>query len=112
MSGGPRRTVVRILDQLRDDHKWGLVIYSFDYCNDAARNTFINNWTERVKRELLCRDSGHLIQSLAFTVKEDPTTLDGATVEHVQRLSTAWTESQEAEEERQVALQNGIRGVP
>jgi len=65
---------------------------------------------ECVKNELRRPESGHPIQSLALTVGEDRPTLDDAT--DAQQLFTAWTHYQEAIEERETILQNGVGSSP
>jgi len=65
---------------------------------------------EFVKNELRRPESGHLIQLLALTVREDRPTLDDAT--DAQQLFTAWTQHREAIEGRKTILQNGVGGSP
>lgn len=82
--------------RIRDHHKWGFVIYRCDYRDDEVWKMFLANWSDRVTRWLLSRGDSDLAASLEFTIKEDRTKLDGATVEQVQEIFTAWTNSYEA----------------
>ncbi|KAF2133084.1 hypothetical protein P153DRAFT_429072 [Dothidotthia symphoricarpi CBS 119687] len=95
-------------ETLHNRPKWGFVIYRCDYRNDESWKAFIDKWSDRVKQWLLHKNASHLVQTLEFTVKEDPAVLDGATVEDVQGLFTTWTTSEEATAEQRAAWDNNV----
>lgn len=78
--------------------KWGFIIYRCDYQSDDAWNDFINSWATLVKEELQTsyKDGGLLLQTLKFTVRDDRSSLEGASVEKVRTLHMAWAESGES----------------
>ncbi|CAO2649253.1 Nn.00g066380.m01.CDS01 [Neocucurbitaria sp. VM-36] len=91
---------------LRGSPKWGFLIYRCDYRSDKAWKTFIDGWSDRVNTWLLedpdYKDAS-LMNTLEFTVKEDRSLLDGASIEQVRTLFSSWTRSEEAMAERQKA---------
>lgn len=70
---------------------WGFIIYRCDYQSDDAWKTFIDNWAAIVKEELQesYKDNNKLLQTLHFTVRDDRSSLEGASIEKVRALHTA-----------------------
>ncbi|KAJ8114715.1 hypothetical protein OPT61_g3469 [Boeremia exigua] len=68
--------------------------------------------SEQVNEWLIQQNERRLIETLAFTVKDDSASLNGATVEDVRKLFTAWTESEEATAERQAAIDRDVLSSP
>jgi hypothetical protein len=85
-------------DTITKAPKWGFIIYRCDYQSDDAWNNFINGWAALVKEELQTsyKDGGLLLQTLKFTVRDDRSSLEGASVEKVRTLHMAWAESSES----------------
>jgi hypothetical protein len=82
---------------LRQAPHWGFLIYRCDYRSDDAWKTFINGWSSRVKSYLNEQyDDADLVRKLLFTVKDDRSTLNNATVERVHKLFSEWIRSDEA----------------
>lgn len=109
------RTVYRCdgqLHMLNRYPKWGFIIYRCDYRRDTAWKTFIEGWSAMTERQLRRDGMQHLMQTLEFTVKEDPGTLDGATVEQVREVFTKWRYSDEERAATQQALENGTYSYP
>lgn len=65
----------------------------------------MNDW-------LIRHGDRELIENLAWTIVEDHTALDGATVEDVRSLFTAWTRTEEAITEQQNAVDSYVLGSP
>ncbi|CAO2651318.1 Nn.00g096150.m01.CDS01 [Neocucurbitaria sp. VM-36] len=83
---------------------WGFIIYRCDYRSDDAWKTFVDTWSSRVKSYLTKQygDTG-LVGKMLFTVKDDRTTLDNASIERVHKLFSEWIRSKEAHAERKAA---------
>lgn len=92
------RTLYAAPDTINKAPKWGFIIYRCDYQSDDAWNDFINGWAALVKEELQTsyKDGGLLLQTLKFTVRDDRSSLNGASIEKVQALHMAWAESDES----------------
>ncbi|KAF2852202.1 hypothetical protein T440DRAFT_506634 [Plenodomus tracheiphilus IPT5] len=83
---------------------WGFLIYRCDYRSDAAWNTFINNWSRRVKAYLTSQYSTtEFADKLLFTVQNDRASLNNASIEQVHKLFSTWIRSDEAYAERKVS---------
>ncbi|KAF2273426.1 uncharacterized protein EI97DRAFT_156780 [Westerdykella ornata] len=82
--------------KLRNHSKWGFIIYRCYYRSDEAWKQFLDGWSALTKANIRRLNRHHLIPTLDFTVREDCRSLDGATVERVQEMFTAWTKSEEA----------------
>lgn len=97
---------------LQNHPKWGFSIYRCDYRNDSVWAQFIDRWTQWVNDWLIRHGDRELIENLAWTIVEDHTALDGATVEDVRSLFTAWTRTEEAITEQQNAVDSYVLGSP
>jgi hypothetical protein len=83
---------------------WGFLIYRCDYRSDDAWKTFINDWSSRVNSYLNEQYGGtDLVKKMLFTVKDDHSTLNNASVERVHKLFSEWIRSDEAHAERKAA---------
>jgi hypothetical protein len=82
---GKQREYVSLL---RHAPYWGFLIYRCDYHSDDARNAFIEGWSSRVKSYLDEQyDDVDLVGKMQFTVKNDRSFLDNASVHQVQELT-------------------------
>jgi hypothetical protein len=77
---------------------WGFIIYRCDYRIDDAWEHFINQWAAIVKEDVQksYKDSDKLLRTLDFTVRDDRSSLEGASIDKVRMLHTAWVESDES----------------
>lgn len=96
--------------RLRNHPKWGFIIYRCDYRDDSAWPHFIDRWSQTVNTWLIRKRQRELIENLKWTVREDRTDLNRATVEDVRKLFTAWTKTRETEQQAAIDLQ--ILGSP
>ncbi|KAH7078754.1 hypothetical protein BKA63DRAFT_250604 [Paraphoma chrysanthemicola] len=79
--------------------KWGFLLYRCDYSSDDLWAKFLAALQHEVDDGLRCYDAEDLRSSLDMTPKEDKDLLDGATVERVRDIFTAWLGSDEAKAE-------------
>jgi hypothetical protein len=89
---------------LRQAPHWGFLIYRCDYRSDDAWKIFIKGWLSRVKSYLNEQyDDADLVRKMLFTVKDDRSALDNATVERVHKLFFEWIRLDKAHAERKTA---------
>lgn len=83
----------------RKNKKWGYLIYRCDYGSndDWAKFLTILHWN--VKHSLDLYGGADLLPSLDMTVHDDRAALEGATINQVRELFTAWVRSDEARDE-------------
>jgi hypothetical protein len=80
------------------------LVYRCDYRSDDAWKTFINEWSNRVRSYLNgYYDDPDLVGKMPFTVKDDHSTLNNASIEQVQKYFSNWIRSDEAQAEREAA---------
>lgn len=94
------------------DVKLGFLIYRCDYRDDSVWEYLIRRWSDIVNTSLTKSGLRDLINNLEWEIKEDRATLDGATVEDIRKIFTAWTKSKETVTERQAAIKIGAAGSP
>jgi len=98
--------------RLQNHPKWGFIIYRCDYRDDFIWARFIDQWSQWVNDWLIRHGDRGLINNLAWTVREDRASLDGATIEDVRGLFTAWTKTEQAIAEQQRAVDSHVLGSP
>jgi len=95
------------IDWLRNAPHWGFLIYRCDYRSDDAWKTFVDGWSSRVQQYLNEQyDDAELVGKMLFTVKDDRSSLDNASVDQVHKLFSEWIRSDEAHAERKAADRN------
>jgi hypothetical protein len=93
--------------------KWGFLIYRCDYRDDEAWKTFIDKWSNRVRSCLLDQyGDTSLVKTLEFTVKDNQSSLNNASVEQIHKIFTEWTRSEEAQAEQKDAVKTGHISIP
>lgn len=97
---------------LRDHRQWGFIIYRCDYRDDTQWALFMERWSQRTNEWLIKMGERQLIENLSWTVREDRTSLNGATVETVRNLFTAWAKTEEVAAEQQTTIDLRIRDCP
>ncbi|KAH7073283.1 hypothetical protein FB567DRAFT_196713 [Paraphoma chrysanthemicola] len=95
---GPLGKIRRSIHSHKYD-KWGFLLYRCDYSSDELWAKFLAALQKEVDDSLRCYDAEDLRSSLDMTPKEDKDLLDGATVERVRDIFTAWPGSDEAKAE-------------
>jgi hypothetical protein len=92
------------VSRLRHAPHWGFLIYRCDYRCDDAWNAFIEGWSSRVKSYLDEQyGDADLASKMLFTVKDDRSSLEKASIQQVQKLFATWIRSDEAHAEREAA---------
>jgi hypothetical protein len=78
---------------LRQAPIWGFLIYRCDYRSDEAWKTFVDGWSSRVKRyfdEQYGDVDAYIVEKMLFTVNDDRSSLDNASVDQVHQLFSKW----------------------
>lgn len=96
---GTEVETIRLALHEHKNKKWGFLIYRCGYQLDEkwARFYSILNWN--VLESLELNKGTDLLPSFEMTVKEDRQHLDGASVDQVWEIFTAWVQGDEAKEE-------------
>jgi hypothetical protein len=99
---------------LRQAPFWGFLINRCDYRSDVAWKTFVDGWPSRVKRyfaEQYGDVDADVVDKMLFTVKDDRSSLDNASIHQVHQRFSKWIYSDEAQAERKAAG-NGLISFP
>lgn len=79
--------------------KWGLLFYRCDYTSDELWQSFLRAVKSSVDEHLDSYKGDGVRSTFEMTLIEDKATLDGATIDQVCHLFTAWVRSGEAKDE-------------